>query len=163
MPLTDTRELKRLAELRRELEKTERSELDAILAVGSTPEGKAEEKVLAQLAFIRQDIKAVEATIRGTALEHYDETGEKEPWPGVKIKLYTVVRYDPKTALAWAKENSPNLLALNKRAFERAAKSGLTGPMGAVGKEPRAQIVRDLSEYLPTVAEAMQEGEDTEQ
>lgn len=163
MTLTDTRDLQRLARLRRELEEAKRREIDAILAVKSTPEGKAEERVLAQLAFIRQDIKEAEAVIRGTALEHYDGTREKEPWPGVKIKLYTVVKYDPRAALAWAKENSPNLLTLNKSAFQKAVKANLTGPIGVVTKEPRAQIARDLSEYLPIVPEPIQEDEETGQ
>jgi len=91
--------------------------------------------------------------VRSTAEEHYNGTGEKEAWAGVKIKLYTVVEYDVKEAEQWAKENAPYMLLLNHHAFEKAAKVNLTGMVATVKKEPRATIARDLSQYLPSEGE----------
>lgn len=149
MPLADTRDLVRLAKQRRALELLKVGLAHALRNQDATPEGQAVALALSAIRDIQTGIIESEATIRGTALEHYDGTGEREAWPGVKVKLYTVIKYVPKTALAWARENAPHLLMLNHDAFKRAAKARLTGTIGVVAKEPRAQIARDLSEYLP--------------
>ncbi len=153
MPLTDTRDLQRLAVLRRDLVRAKDALAVAVHKRDRTPEQQAVEQANLALSDVRSSIKESEYIIRDTACEHWSEDGDKHPWPGVVVKMYTVVEYDPKEALAWAKVNAPSFLRLNKSAFEKAAKVNLTGLVAQVKKEPRATIARDLSQYLPEPGE----------
>ena len=149
MPLTDTRDLQRLAMLRQRLDAAKKELARATLAVLDTPQGKSQEAAKRQLQDLRQSIFECEYFVRDTAVEHWSEDGETAPWEGVKVKMYTVVEYDRKEAEQWARVNAPYMLVLNKAAFEKAAKVNLTGLVAKLKKEPRATIARDLSWYLP--------------
>lgn len=162
MPLTDTRDLQRLAMLRKTLDIARIELARAQLILLETPEGKAVESCKYALSDILASIMESEYIIRNTACEHWDGTGEREPWPGVKVKLYTVVDYDRKEAELWARENAPYMLLLNHSAFEKAAKVNLTGLVATLRKEPRATIARDLSAYLPAPGEPEPEEDDRE-
>ena len=94
-----------------------------------------------------QDYQAQdEAACRAQALVLYGETGEKDLGWGVKIRMGTLLTYDPKTALGWALEHRI-ALELNKKAFENIAK---TQPLDFVNshEEPVATIAQDLEAAL---------------
>jgi len=107
-----------------------------------------------QLAVMRENLKnatatasAVEQEVRDTATKIYDTLGEKTPHPAVKIKMYTVLDYDPQAALTFSAKHLPKALRLNKTVFERAAK--IMGPdFVTISQERRATIARDLSKYM---------------
>lgn len=89
-----------------------------------------------------------EAEVRKQALAIYLETGDKAPHPAIKVKVYTVLDYEPADALDYAREHLPKALKLDKRAFERAARA-IEPDFVDFTDEPRATIARDLSKYLP--------------
>lgn len=94
-------------------------------------------------------VDAAEAGLRALALAHHARTGETKPTAGVEVKLYATLRYDPQTALAWAKQTNLALVpeSLDARAFEKVAKAT---PLPFVTTEhaARAQIATDLSKIL---------------
>ncbi len=64
---------------------------------------------------------------------------------GVKIRVITRLKYDPTKALDWAlSRGMREVLALNKRAFEKAAKA-LKPEVVEFKEELQATIARDLS------------------
>lgn len=89
------------------------------------------------------EVAEVEARLRESTLQAYAETGEKAPTPGVSIKLFQTMDYDPKEALKWAVAHQI-ALSLDKKSFETFAKST---PLEFVtlGEEPRAQIAQNLT------------------
>lgn len=91
-----------------------------------------------------------EAKLRESTLTAYQETGEKQPAPGVSVKMFQTLDYDPQRAYRWACEHKI-ALSLDKKAFESFAKTSFT-PLDfvAINEEARAQIASDLSEYLVT-------------
>ena len=109
---------------------------------------KALEERRASLQKARTAQSDLEAEVRKRALAAYEETSNKAPHPAVKVKVYTVLDYEPADALDYAREHLPTALELIKRAFEKAAKV-LELDFVDFTDEPRATIARDLSEYLP--------------
>jgi len=92
-----------------------------------------------------------ETLAKQAALETYDETQDKRPLPGVEIKVFHKVYYNPKDALAWCRANAPNLLVLDAKRFEKGIIDGtlldVPGAVAEIALEPRAQLASDLSEY----------------
>ena len=92
------------------------------------------------------NIIGMEGSIRDAALAAFQATGDKHPFPGVEVKVFTTLTYDPRDALLWAEEHRV-ALQLDKRTFEGIAR----GPTGKsmeflhTSEEPRAQIASDLS------------------
>jgi len=99
------------------------------------------------LKAIKSTVESHELALRFEALEAFD--GEnKQVSPGLTVKEYTVLEYDPDTALTHAVDHGLyKLLNLDKRAFEAAAKSGMF-EFVLETKQPRVTIARDLSAYL---------------
>jgi hypothetical protein len=62
---------------------------------------------------------------RYVALTIYTDTGERKPAAGVEVKQFDVVQYDAEAAEAWARENLPAAMTLDKKKFEAAVKAGL--------------------------------------
>lgn len=105
------------------------------------------------LATARAEVTDAEEVVRQTALQAYEQTGEKRPHPAVLVKARTVLAYDPGDALEYAREHLPQALKLDRRTFERVAKAaGLE--FVSVGQEMRPTIARDLSEWLTPAQEA---------
>lgn len=92
------------------------------------------------------EVETLEREIKAVALAHYEATGETKPAPGVTVKLFDIVRYDPADALAWAKQAGIALVpeALDAKAFEKIAKATRL-PFVDIGQVPRPQIATDLS------------------
>lgn len=133
-------------------EATERlADIEAQLAL--TPLGRMRDDVAKTLADLKSKIKDVDGVIRDDlALAVYRETGNKSPAPGISIKLYKVLRYDPDDALVWARRNSPALVieTLDTKGFEKVAVT-LGAPVSEE-EEPRVTIARDLSALLASDA-----------
>jgi len=86
-------------------------------------------------------VRDLEELVRATAIKIAKETGDKTPAPGVKIRVATRLKYDPKEALDWAlSRGMREVLSLNKRAFEKAAKA------------LRPDVVEFVDELQPTIA-----------
>jgi len=84
--------------------------------------------------------------VRLLALEAYNENGDKGPHAAIKVKMYTVLAYEERDALDFCRDMLPDALRLDKRTFEKAAKT-LPLDFVTITEEPRATIARDLSEY----------------
>jgi len=68
----------------------------------------------------RAAVADLEAEIRTFAIEFFD--GDKNPCPGVTLKMKKVLSYDPDEALNWVvKKGHWKLLRLNAPAFEKVA------------------------------------------
>ena len=114
----------------------------------ATPEWAAADQALQDARQAKVEQANIETEVREQALGIYEETGDKAPHPAVKVKMYTVLDYDPARAFDYAREHLPQALKLNKKVFETAAK-GIELDFVDIVQEPRATITRDLSGYLP--------------
>lgn len=99
-----------------------------------------------QVALCRRDLEAAEAALRQAVLDAYQATGATRVGPGVTIKIYTRVGYDPAQALAWAREHDL-CLALDVHAFERIAKGGAIDCV-TLRQEPGVTLAADLGAAL---------------
>src|SRR4030042_271967 len=54
-----------------------------------------------------EDLRDAEYAARTAAVEAYLATQSKNPAPGVQIKLYHQIHYDPMELLTWCKSNAP--------------------------------------------------------
>src|SRR3990167_149528 len=103
-------------------------------------------ELLRHIKLASDNITVLETSIRETAVQAFQATGDKHPFPGVEVKVFTTLTYDPRDALLWAEEHRV-ALQLDKRTFEGIAR----GPTGKsmeflhTSEEPRAQIASDLS------------------
>jgi predicted RecB family nuclease len=110
------------------------------------------------------ECEAAEATLRASALAHYEQTREKRPAAGVQVKVYTRLEYDLEKADKWTREQGlaripekiipekiiPEKIIpemLDRRAFEKIAK---VRPIDFVVKkqEPEVTIAKDLEKAL---------------
>jgi len=84
-----------------------------------------------------------EGALREMAIEKYSETGDKAVAPGVAVKIFEVLDYEPKEAFKWAMAHQI-ALSLDKKSFETLAKAT---PLEfvTIKEEPRAQIAQDLT------------------
>lgn len=90
--------------------------------------------------------------VSNLTIQAFQETGNKKPAPGVGIRVYKSLKYNPDAALAWAKANNLDAaIQLNKSNFEKYAK-GVADvmPLDFVEylEEPKATISSDLSMHL---------------
>lgn len=99
-------------------------------------------------------LNAAETDLRREALVAHATTGDKKPAPGIAIQQATVIEYDHRAALAWAKEHSM-ALALDTKAFEKlAAATPENFAFVSIRKEPKATIATDLTKALGDGANA---------
>ena len=100
------------------------------------------------LDLANQDVQRAEAAVRIAAVETYFATLNKKPAPGVQIRLYRGIDYDPVQLLTWCKTNAPTLVVESlKDGFLQAVKN-LPGAPIDITDEPRPQIAADLSQYM---------------
>lgn len=98
-------------------------------------------------------MEAAEETVKSMAIAAYEASGKtnKHVSPGVEIKNFTVVDYNPEKALKWALDHRV-CLSLDTKPFEKMAKDGMvdgfSGEIATVRDEPRAQIATDLEKVL---------------
>jgi len=88
------------------------------------------------------DVAIEEAKLRELTLLAYAETGNRAPVPGVSVKIFQMLDYDPKEALKWAISHRL-ALKLDVPAFEKIAKVEDI-PFVIITTEPRAQIATNL-------------------
>lgn len=99
-----------------------------------------------------------EKEVQALALAHFGATQERKPADGVEIKEFNVISYSAADAFEWAKKSGLALKpeSLDEPAFEKIA-NATPLPFVTYGKEPRAQIAKNLPVPEPqttTVAEA---------
>jgi hypothetical protein len=87
-----------------------------------------------------------ETKLREMTIKIYQETGNKQPAPGIGIREITRVEYDPKQAVKWAIEHKI-ALSLDKKSFEGWAKANQLDFV-KISTEPQAIIATDLSAFL---------------
>jgi multidrug efflux pump subunit AcrA (membrane-fusion protein) len=110
---------------------------------------------------LREDVKAADEAFREAALETYAIDPEnKKPVDGIEVKLYDVMDFDKAEADTWARTNMPALLILDEKAYRKILKEVannkalrnvpvLSTIPGTVRKEPKPNVDRDLSAYIP--------------
>lgn len=140
--------IKKFAEKRKKLEDLKAERAAILLAVTETPKYKGLDDTIKNMAV---DLNLLDLSIRVTALDDYNLNADKKPGNGIEIKIFKVATIlDPERAREWALHNFTPALVLNTEAFEKAAIAGtIPTSLATVKDEPRAQIAKDLSEYLP--------------
>lgn len=105
--------------------------------------------LLANVDNTEAEVKRLEAEIRQEAVRTYQMFDNPHPYPGVEVKVFTVLTYEEREALQWAVTHGI-ALTLNKRLFEDIAKgpTGAEMPFVKISKEARAQLAKDLSKAL---------------
>jgi hypothetical protein len=86
----------------------------------------------------------LDARVRALALEHFIETTDKNPIPGVSIRMTRRVEYDRGEAFAWALLSNQLCLELDTSAFEKLVKAGMPCRAAQVVAEPQVTIAKDL-------------------
>ena len=143
----DEKFVKDLALWRKTLEH-KKNDLEAVEAsLHESPEWHHYKAALDALKVAQDGEADAAALLRETALADYQMKGIPN-LPGCKIAEYTVLSYDQGLALGWCVDHElVNLLSLDKRAFEKAAKE-LQPDFVTVFEELWVRIDSDLSEFL---------------
>ena len=140
-------EVKRLANIRAELEREKRA-LEALedklfgTDTGLTVIGARE--VVKRL---REEEKQARGALDGVALQIFLNDGDKQPHTAVTIKKRASLDYKPIDAIKWAyKADQFSLISLNTSAFEKVARE-LDLDFVEKTKEPYTNVPKDISEY----------------
>ena len=75
------------------------------------------------LAYLKEATAALEVAeqaLRDAGITIYGATGNKQPYPGVEVKILTDIKYSEADAFAWAKEHAI-ALRLDTAAFSKLA------------------------------------------
>ena len=106
-------------------------------------------ELLAQISLATEVQDKAETLLRELTIKAYNETGSKQPAPGLGIREYTRLEYDPKEALKWAMQHQI-ALSLDKKSFEGFAKAT---PLEfvQVHQEVQATIATDLNKVLEEI------------
>ncbi len=94
-------------------------------------------------------IGAAETKVRTLALAEHTLSGDYRPAEGIQIKEFSKVVYEPEQARAWCVAHAHKYLALDTKAFEKAAP--VLRDLGApveLTREARAQIATNLDVWL---------------
>ena len=143
--MTDT--LVRLAEARREMEAAKEQLAERQAFLEDAPIYHAVVFARDWLRESQEQIARLTTQLRLEALEVYEATGNKKPWPGVQIKMYTVVEFNEVEARNWCLEHADSFLKLDTTSFKKTAEN-LVGAPVTITREPRISIASDLSQYL---------------
>lgn len=105
---------------------------------------KAAEKALAKATDKRAK---TESLLRLAAVEEYKACGNKNPVPGVHVKVMHKLEYSICEATAWAQEHAPTLIwaMLHVKTFEKVAPTMPGAPIKVLD-EPKGFLDPDLSE-----------------
>lgn len=110
------------------------------------------QEALQSIAEARKFIADLETTLRNTAIQLFQESGDKKPHPALGVRVRRRARYDPLAAKQYCFQHLPVFLELNDAAFiKHALAVAETVPLPGVEivEEPEATIAGDLSDYLP--------------
>lgn len=133
--------LRRLAEVRRDYAQAKTNLVEAQKAFEAN-----HASTIAMVATLGTKLEAEDAAVREIAAAHYRATQEKQPTPGVTVKVTTVLQYDEVLALGWARENGA-ALKLDRAGFDQIAKA-LPLPFVTRSEAPAVSIARDLDAVL---------------
>lgn len=109
----------------------------------------------AQLKEIDTDLEQLRADITEEALAYYRNYGNKQPFPGVGIRVSREVTFEPTVAREWCWANLPSALMLDAKIFSsmmlQLEKSNAAAVPGFVKitDRPSVTIATDLSQHLP--------------
>lgn len=143
--------VEKVAELRNSCRIMSAKELELIDEVRALPKSVALEALQNGIARVSHDLGLAQEELKSAALAVYEETGEKKPADKVEIKIFKSLEYDALEALDWCRRNSPALLMVNKKPFEKAAVE--IGAPVRVTEKAKCTIGTDLSSYLNTKKE----------
>ena len=108
-------------------------------------------ELLSNIGLKEINLQEAETNLRSEAIEEFRATGNKAPGPGVAIKIFGRLEYDPEKAFEWACKHEM-ALQLNVKAFEKIVRISpdRAGDLSfvQVSQEPQAQIATDLSKAL---------------
>jgi hypothetical protein len=115
----------------------------AVAAMNATPE-KAEvsrviEAIRAQAVILQQ----AEDELREQVLDRYYVDCNKNPLPGISIKMFKGYDYNLLAARTWAVLNAPTMLVLDTKLFERIAPDIPDAPI-KVWINPKVMLAKDL-------------------
>lgn len=101
-----------------------------------------------------QALLEAETQLKGAAEAHFRTTGEKNPAPGVAIRIMAVLSYEEAAALAWAKDTGLALVpeTFDRKALEKIAKA-TDLPFVTITAEGRATLAADLEAALQLAAD----------
>ncbi len=94
-----------------------------------------------------EEMQTIEKHLRQAALEHYKDTGDKNPVDGVSVIINKSLVYNIDNAIAWAISNAREMLKLDKKLFEKHAKAVVdTIPLDFVvtKEEPAVRIATKI-------------------
>lgn len=109
----------------------------------------ANEDVIARAEQAKKDLKEIDDGLRTAICLRYLATGDKKPHPKLGVRVSEKPVYDPVAAVSFALVTVPELLALDKRAFESYAKGVKNSvPLNFVQWEEKvtATIAKNLEE-----------------
>jgi len=131
------------------------AELEAAEAkLSATPELTAVREAQAKLNEKNAELSGAEGALRLLAVETFESGAcDKHPVPGITIKLFNKVNYDPAAALAWCKEHAATFVreVLDTRVFDKIALDLPGAPVEKITYS-QAYIDGDLSGYLEETA-----------
>lgn len=107
----------------------------------------ANEGKIARLEQAKKGDREIEEELRQAIVAHYQSTGNKKPHPKLGVRVSEVPVYDPVAAISFSLATVPELLMLDKKAFESYAKGVRDSvPLFFVGWEEKvtATIAKDL-------------------
>lgn len=115
------------------------------------------QKILDDIADAKSLVSTGEKIVRKTAMDYYQESGDKHPHAKIEIKEVTVCRYEIPTAEEWCRINLPQAFEWNQHFFEKhaiAVQQTAPVPFVEIVKDPMATIAQDLSGLIPNITEA---------
>ena len=114
------------------------------------------QKILDDIQDAKDLVKMGEKVVRQTAMEYFQETGDKHPHAKIEIKELTVCRYEIPTAEEWCRINLPQSFEWNQHFFEKhaiAVEKTAPVPFVEIVKDPTAMIAQDLTGLIPNITD----------
>lgn len=145
------KDLKSLAEFRKQSANLAEKIVTLNNALKETPEFKALEVAKGALAAVEEQASFTSNFIRNATLKQFSETKTKPTLAGVTVKIFKLLKYEKTAAESWAREKMPELFKLDEKGFEKYAKAvaEITPvPCVTFEEDPRVEIASDLSMYL---------------
>jgi len=144
-----------VATLRKQVEDAKEKADEAFARLQASMLYEENEQAAYSYAQLKARLADAETRAKDLILEYAEDTGERKGF-GWQAKTFTVLEYDEEKAVQWAKGKSGNLLKLDKRAFEKAAKANRDAQLDedldkivSFSEETRIQIAGDLKDVTP--------------
>lgn len=102
--------------------------------------------LICKYAEIQGIVAQIEDGIRLAVLYRFQEDNDKKPAPGIVIKIFQKILYDPKQAYIWALSHRV-ALQLDIKEFEKIAKV-IPVDFVTISEEPKVMIAADLDRVL---------------